>query len=411
MEIPKPSKREWAAIGVTTALIIGYTAYDNLPEEQIEKVTAAAKEVIGADVNPPVSNEEIFDCQDINDIPIGLKIGSIVLPMAEVTELDELQRVIIDSDISSFAFVTEKSKLTDTVSLNGSTIAIAEAISAIEQKSLERNGIEVTFALDEEGGIVQRTNTLTGYAQIPPASDQANMSNGDLNNLISAHSQQLANLGVDLVFGPVADVGNNVQIGNRSYGLTTDVVAEKAGVVIDAHASANIESTLKHYPGLGSVGTDTHNEAGSTEPLDQLLHSSIPAFTSLIAEHNPGYVMVSHASTEGLTESGQPASLSPAVYNLLRETSQFNGVAITDALNMGAVQTYLKQPDSTTSQATASIMAINAGADMVIVSLSATEAVIQYINTAVNQPNPLISEQRLNQAATRSLEAKGYDIC
>jgi beta-glucosidase-like glycosyl hydrolase len=56
-------------------------------------------------------------------------------------------------------------------------------------------------------------------------------------------------------------------------------------------------------------------------------------------------------------------------------------------------------------------MAINAGADMVIVSLSATEAVIQYINTAVNQPNPLISEQRLNQAATRSLEAKGYDIC
>jgi beta-N-acetylhexosaminidase len=237
------------------------------------------------------------------------------------------------------------------------------------------------------------------------------MPNSDLANLMTAHSQKLANLGVDLVFGPVSDVGNNIQIGNRSYGLTSDVVAEKAGLVIDAHSSANIESTLKHFPGLGSVSTDTHNEAGSTHPLDQLLLDSIPAFNSLIAEHNPGYVMVSHASTEGLTETGQPASLSPAVYNLLRDTTQFSGVAITDALNMGAVQSYLNQPDSITSQATASIMAINAGADMVIISLSAADAVVQYINTAVNQTNPLVTKERLNQASSRVFEAKGYNIC
>jgi beta-N-acetylhexosaminidase len=411
MEIPKPSKREWAAIGLTTALIIGFAAYDNLPDEQIERVTAVAKEVISGNTNPTNTTEELVQCQNIDEIPMSLKIGSLVLPMAEVTELDELQRVVIDLDISSFTFVTEQSNLIDIVNLNGTAMAIADAISSIEEKSIEQNGVEVTFALDEEGGIVQRTNTLTGFVQLPPAAEQSQMPNSDLANLMTAHSQKLANLGVDLVFGPVSDVGNNIQIGNRSYGLTSDVVAEKAGLVIDAHSSANIESTLKHFPGLGSVSTDTHNEAGSTHPLDQLLLDSIPAFNSLIAEHNPGYVMVSHASTEGLTETGQPASLSPAVYNLLRDTTQFSGVAITDALNMGAVQSYLNQPDSITSQATASIMAINAGADMVIISLSAADAVVQYINTAVNQTNPLVTKERLNQASSRVFEAKGYNIC
>ena len=123
-------------------------------------------------------------------------------------------------------------------------------------------------------------------------------------------------------------------------------------------------SVLKHFPGYGN-NEDTHTGiAYDTRPLEQFLSEDLLPFQSG-AEAGAGGVLVSHNIVTCLDKS-LPASLSPAAYTLLREEVDFDGVAMTDDLDMAAVGEYVED-------GSAAVMAIRAGADMVLTSTPQTQ--------------------------------------
>jgi beta-N-acetylhexosaminidase len=204
-----------------------------------------------------------------------------------------------------------------------------------------------------------------------------------------------------------ADVGDGKQIGTRSFGTDPAVVKQYAGAVMDGLHAAGIKGTFKHFPGLGLVNEDTHNSAGSTPSFDQM-QDGLSVFSDLIANKNPDFVLVSHASTDGLTELGQPASLSPAVYQLAR-TYGFGGVLMTDSLGMDAIKAYVGTDDPAESQKRAALQAIQAGADMVLVEAPVASAVADYLNDRFVAGE--LPRDRLFEAAARVLVTKEYNPC
>ena len=160
---------------------------------------------------------------------------------------------------------------------------------------------------------------------------------------------------------------------------------------------AGIEATLKHFPGHGDTAEDSHSGyASSYKNLDELRECELKPFQAGI-KADVSLVMVGHISLPDVLDSQTPASLSSEiVQNLLRDEMDFNGVIITDALNMGAIsQNY--------TSADAAISAVKAGVDMLLMPLDFRAAYEALIN-AVQQGE--ISEQRINESVRRVIRIK-----
>lgn len=145
----------------------------------------------------------------------------------------------------------------------------------------------------------------------------------------------------------------------RAFGQDAQATAEYADTVVSAMGEAGIGSVLKHFPGYGS-NRDTHTGiAVDQRPLEQFRQSDFLPFQAGI-DAGAGGVLVSHNIVTCL-DPELPASLSPASYQVLREELGFEGVAMTDDLDMDAVQKYVEE-------GTAPVMALQAGADLVLTS-------------------------------------------
>ncbi len=220
-------------------------------------------------------------------------------------------------------------------------------------------------AVDEEGGRVARIQSSLKLEATDPA--QTIGESGDNSVAYDTYAkigERLVEYGFNLDLAPVADVltnDANKAIGDRSFGSDPAVVSGMVTSAVQALGEKGVYSCLKHFPGQGSVGDDTHEGMAVTDrSADDMKNTDIAPFLAGI-DAGADMVMVGHFICPSLTEDETtPCSLSKAVMtDLLRGEYGYNGVIITDALSMTAISEYYSADE-------AAIKALKAGADMIL---------------------------------------------
>ena len=219
-------------------------------------------------------------------------------------------------------------------------------------------------AVDQEGGRVQRLRETQGVATIPSAAKVAEMGEGAAAETYARAARELAAVGINVNFGPVVDLAveplNPVIVGlERSYGADPDVVTRLARTFIDAHREAGIAVALKHFPGHGSSLADSHE--GFTDITRSWSPVELEPYRALAAEAE--MVMTGHLYHAGLPGAdGHPVTLAPGVIAaMLRDELGYDGVVVTDDLDMGAIAEHYAFDEAVR-------MAVNAGNDLLLFS-------------------------------------------
>lgn len=200
--------------------------------------------------------------------------------------------------------------------------------------------IPMLIAADEEGGTVTRVSCHSQYRSSRFPSPRDLFASGGLDMVLAMEAEKcelLRSVGVNVNLGPVCDITTdpNAFMYKRSLGQDTAATGQFVSEMVSVMNDYYIGSALKHFPGYGN-NTDTHTGiAVDRRSLSELEGRDLIPFRSGI-EANCGAVMVSHTIVEAL-DAETPASLSPAVHRYLRETMGFEGVIITDDLNMQAI--------------------------------------------------------------------------
>lgn len=225
-------------------------------------------------------------------------------------------------------------------------------------------GYPLVITTDQEGGLVQRLKPLYGFEEVPTAKHLGGTGSTDSTYYWSrVLAQQLVDAGITLNLAPEVDLHNAAcpPIGyyDRAYSADPDSVVLHARAAIDAFHSLGIKATLKHFPGHGNAISDSHY--GLTDVTNTWEERELIPFKRLIEEGKADAIMTAHIFNRNL-DPDLPATLSKKIINdLLREQLGFKGVIITDDLYMqGIIDNF--------SIEEALILAINAGADMLMAS-------------------------------------------
>ena len=194
-------------------------------------------------------------------------------------------------------------------------------------------------AIDQEGGRVDRLVAVRGVRPAAAAVAAGGVAAAAAAGTEDAHD--LAQLGIALNLAPVVDVEQveNAQLARRTFGRSPDQVARLAGAYLGAlQRDGRVAGTLKHFPGLGGVREDPHDETPRIA-ADRARLEAIDwqPFRTLIADGDVAAVMVTHVFVDAI-DPRHPASLSPAlIEGVLRRDLGFDGVVIADALTMKGV--------------------------------------------------------------------------
>ena len=260
--------------------------------------------------------------------------------------------------------------------------------------------IPLFIGSDEEGGTVTRASRNPNLFSEPFKSPQAIYSAGGMKALAQDaldKSQSLLDLGINVNFAPVCDVSTNPGdfIYDRTLGQDTETTADYITRTVLTMGDAGEMAVLKHFPGYGN-NVDTHTGiAVDKRPLETFETSDfLPFQAGFQAGGGKTAVLVSHNIMTAVDDS-LPASLSPAVHDLLRDDLGFSGVVMTDDLAMEAVAAYA-------ADGAVAVMALEAGNDLVITTDYRTQ--IPKVIEAVE--GGTLSEDTIDTACRRVLTWK-----
>ncbi len=289
----------------------------------------------------------------------------------------------------------------------GGLILFARNFVSLDQAAADLNAYRQNSDLawplfvgtDQEGGKVSRLPAA--WATMFPTARLIGQNAEAAGVLALAMGNELAALGLNMDFAPVLDVHSNPRnpvIGDRSYGSTPEEVWAAAQPVMDGLAGAGVIPVVKHFPGHGDTSVDSHLELPSVSADRATLEErELSPFSEAVAAGAP-VVMVGHLLVPAL-DPETPASLShPIITGLLREQWGYDGLVITDDMEMGAIA----QDDI----GEAAVQAFLAGADMLLVchTPAKQQAVRDALLAAVQSGR--ISEERLTQSLQRILALK-----
>ena len=215
-------------------------------------------------------------------------------------------------------------------------------ISLLSSQLQQNAKIPLLIATDQEGGSVARLGASNGFQSSKTAYQLGTIINKEDSTRAQASMMAgwLRQNGINTDYAPDADVNVNPTspaIGalGRSFSSKPDSVAAHVGWFIDEMHKKNIMTTVKHFPGHGSATTDSH--LGFTDISTSWTTQELIPFQSVISNRTADIVMMGHLFNRSL-DSIYPASLSyNVVTNILRKQLGFDGIIITDAMNMGAI--------------------------------------------------------------------------
>jgi beta-N-acetylhexosaminidase len=253
----------------------------------------------------------------------------------------------------------------------GGVILFSRNIEAPEQvaelsadsESLGRT-MPAWVSVDQEGGRVARlTEPFTRWPPMATLGRAGGQADALAERFAAALAQELLAVGITLDYAPVLDIHTNPKnpvIGDRALAERAEDVARLGRVIIRGFQSAGLAACGKHFPGHGDTSTDSHFELPLVEhPPDRLRAIEVEPFRAAVAEQ-VAFIMTAHVLVPSIDER-RPASLSPdIVHTLLRKELKFDGVIVSDDLEMKAISAHYDVP-------AAAVDAIKAGCDAVLV--------------------------------------------
>lgn len=283
-------------------------------------------------------------------------------------------------------------------------IGTAEQVYACSAALQQASAEPLLIAIDQEGGMVAR---IEESVTLMPG----NMALGATRNTEGVRQaaaivgSELRQLGINMNFAPCVDVNNNPAnpvIGVRSYGESPFLVSEMGSAAAAGYQEAGVAATIKHFPGHGDTDIDSHLALPTIgHKRERLMEIELLPFQRII-ESGVDAVMTAHVVFKAYEEEAIPATLSESILTgLLREELKFDGVIVTDCLEMNAIS-------QTVGVGPGAVQAVKAGADLILVShtyswqVEAIEAVIQAVHRGE------ISEERIDSSVQRltALKAK-----
>ena len=355
----------------------------------------------------------------------------VVTPQAEVEEAeDEIQKIIsrmtIKQKIAQMFMITPE-QLTDYNKVTsagevtrkaleeyqvGGIILFANNIETPEQlKEMTGNlqkyskeicDIPLFLGIDEEGGSVARIADNPQF-DVPKFADMKTIGQEGSQRAYEVGAsigQYLKTFGFNLDFAPVADVLTNPEntvVQKRAFSNDATVTSDMVLAEMKGLEENNIYACLKHFPGHGGTSGDTHRGYSYTsKTMEELKETELVPFQKGI-EAGVSFIMVSHISVPNSVAGEEPASLSRYIQTqILRNEMKYDGIIITDAMNMGAITEQY-------SSGEAAVKAIQAGTDIVLMPedfKAAYQAVIQAVEDGV------VTKERIDQSVERILRRK-----
>lgn len=262
--------------------------------------------------------------------------------------------------------------------------------------------LPVFLAVDEEGGTVARIGANDGFSIDNVGSMKTIGESEDPQNAYHVGviiGTYLSELGFNLDFAPVADVLTNPEnevVADRSFGSDHSLVTEMVLAELDGLNQTDVLGCVKHFPGHGSTAGDTHDGYAYTEKnLEELWENEFQPFQAAVDADVP-FVMVSHISVPNVIGDDTPSSLSYImVTEILRNRMGYEGIVITDAMNMGAIV-----EDHSES---AAVKALQAGVDMILMPENFETSYNDVLEAAVNGT---LSQERIDASVKRILRLK-----
>lgn len=254
------------------------------------------------------------------------------------------------------------------------------------------------IAVDEEGGDVTRLHALDGSPVLGPAALGAAddlVLTRDTGRAIGA---EMAAVGINLDFGPVADVNSNPDnpvIGTRSFGTDPERAAAHVAAWVTGLQEAGVAACAKHFPGHGDTAQDSHLELPTVDAdLATLAARELVPFAAAV-EVGIASVMTSHIVVPAL-DAELPGTLSAPVLGLLRDRLGYDGVIVSDALDMAGASAGRGIPE-------AAVLSLVAGADLLCIGSEKPAALVRETQDAIVAAvhDGRLSRERLEQAAAR----------
>ena len=389
---------------VAVLVVCGFLTY-NSTEKKVDKAISqmTLDEKISQMIIPAIrtwDGDNVTDLKQFPELKAALRkhqYGGIILFGANITGTEQVTRLLYDLQ---------------------------------ENNMWGENTVHIPYLtpVDEEGGIVIRLNTgtrMTGNMAIGATWDA--VKNAEKTGQILG--EELAAVGFNTDFAPDIDVNNNPSnpvIGTRSFGDDPEQVAEMGMAYNKGLFASKIIATYKHFPGHGDTETDSHIGTPSVEKTyDQLLGTELVPFEKAI-EGGADMIMTAHITYplidnevtfgDGVTKGYYPATMSGKMINgILRTNLGFNGVVVTDALEMDAIRTAKLVPGAENSveyNVNIAEKVINAGVDILLLPMDLNSSQVaaaydEYIAGLVAKVEAgEISQDRIDESVKRILLLK-----
>ncbi|GAA4749931.1 glycoside hydrolase family 3 protein [Nocardioides endophyticus] len=271
--------------------------------------------------------------------------------------------------------------------------AVAELSAAIRAANPR-----AVIAVDEEGGDVTRLHALDGSPVLGPAALGAAGDLGLTRDTARAIGAELAAAGINLDLGPVADVNSNPDnpvIGTRSFGTEPAPAAAHVAAWVTGLQEAGVAACAKHFPGHGDTAQDSHLELPTVEAdLETLFARELVPFAAAV-EVGIASVMTSHIVVPAL-DPELPGTLSAPVLGLLRDRLGYDGVIVSDALDMAGASAGRGIPE-------AAVLSLAAGTDLLCIGTDVAVATVRATQDAVVAAVEAgrLSRARLEEAVAR----------
>ena len=282
-------------------------------------------------------------------------------------------------------------------------IQSAEQLKEMISNTRSYSKYPLFIGVDEEGGSVSRLADKSLVDRVDSA--QVISQTLDASNAYQAGTTIgtcLAEFGFDLDFAPVADLANisNSVMPKRSYGSDAASAIPFVTSMMQGLEEQGITACVKHFPGIGSTVQDTHDGlAVSSRTAEQFRAEEFTVFQAAI-DAGANMIMVGHVAVPSLVGDNTPSSMSSVIVtDILRDELGFEGVIITDAMDMSAISEYYESDH-------AAILALKAGCDMILMPDDyelAYNGVLQAVKDGV------ISEERVNDSLRRIYRIKYAD--
>ncbi len=417
------SKKIIVGVLLTAALIIGAGKVMDVKKPLLE----AKQEEVAPEVETETEPEEVKE----------IKTEEVKEPEKSAEELleEQIDKMIADMSLEErvlqlFVITPEALTRVDTVVAAGETTKeaiierpvggliyfqknlqnpeqVKEMLSNTYQYYREAGAPVPFLSVDEEGGSVARIGgqSAFGVERLPDMrviGENGNVEEAKrVGDVIGSY---LSELGFNLDFAPDADVLTNPQnevVKKRSFGSDAELVSRMSMAVVKGLEEHGIYATLKHYPGHGATLSDSHKGYAYTDKtLEELMGEELIPFKEGISE-DIHFIMVAHISVPEITKDTVPCSLSPyMVTDVLREQLGYQGIVITDAMNMGAISQEYNSKE-------ASVMALKAGVDLVLMPTDFEEA-YQGVLSAIEEGE--LTEERIDESVRRVLRVKIEEV-